>query len=732
MNTDHQLRRILREYWGFDDFLPLQREAMECVLSGRDSVVVLPTGGGKSLCFQVPALCLDRLTVVVSPLISLMKDQVDGLQADGIRAACINSLMALDERKEVADQIRAGRLRLLYVAPERLLADRTLDFLQSVGVAFFAIDEAHCISSWGHDFRPDYRELSQLRERFPKSSIHAFTATATERVRRDIATQLGLANAQFLVGSFDRANLVYRVERRANILAQIRAVIDRFPRQSGIVYCISRNDVEETSDALNELGYLTLPYHAGLPDGDRHRNQDAFTSEKVDTIVATVAFGMGIDKSNVRYVIHAGMPKSLEAYQQESGRAGRDGLEAECVLFYSGADLMIWKKMMAKEDSPAPGAKQMLEAMYGYCTGAACRHRMLVEHFGQQFDRSSCEACDVCLGELEEIEDSLIVAQKILSCVLRVGERFGADYVSQVLCGSRDQRVLKYKHDELSTYGILTPENKKTVRDWTEQLVSQRFIEKTGEYAVLRVTDTGRRLLRGEIGARLMKPAETQSALASAFEDGWDGVDRALFERLREIRRDEAERLGVPNYVVFGDSSLRDMARRRPTSAEHFGLIHGVGEKKQCDFGPLFTTAIADFCRQHELTTNQQPAPKSKPSAGPGRLGRPSKARRLAFELFERGQSIDQVAAQVDRARSTTVQYLVEYINLHGITEASPWVDVATSERIAIAIHQVGSVKPLTPIRNVLGDEITYDAIRIVASCQSNAGNIERQARNVD
>ncbi len=575
------LQDVLARYWGYDQFRPLQQRAMERVLAGRDSVVVLPTGGGKSLCYQAPAICLGGLAVVVSPLISLMKDQVDALKTNGVPAACINSSQSPREKREVAEEIRAGNLRLLYAAPERLLQPQTLEFLKSAGLSFVAVDEAHCISEWGHDFRPEYRALKILRKQFPNIGIHAYTATATDRVRQDIAQNLGLKTPEILVGSFDRPNLVYRVERRQNRTKQIRDVLDRHRGDSGIIYCISRKNVDTLSEELNAEGYKTRPYHAGLSDVERKRNQEAFIEEKIETIVATVAFGMGIDKSNVRYVVHAGMPKSLENYQQESGRAGRDGLEAECCLLYSGNDPRIWRKM-TEDDSPQSRAASLksLDAIDAFCTGLSCRHRGLVEHFGQAWDRESCHACDVCLGQLDLIGDALIVGQKILSSVVRQQQRFGGEYTALVLKGSKIKRVLDNGHDRISTFGLLADQEKQVIRDWIEQLASQGFLAKEGEYNVLKVTPAGRKVLKGEITPRLLKPRKLAKKKAAAVEtDAWEGVHRELFDVLRKLRRQEAEQRNIPTYIVFSDAALREMARRRPSTIEAFRTVRGVGER---------------------------------------------------------------------------------------------------------------------------------------------------------
>ncbi|MEY4180458.1 MAG: ATP-dependent helicase RecQ [Planctomycetota bacterium] len=604
------LKEALKKFWGYDGFRPLQEEAMRTVLDRRDSVVILPTGGGKSLCYQVPSICMPGLAVVVSPLISLMKDQVDALRACGVPAAYINSTQSPEERRSVSRSIEQGQLKLLYIAPERLVQPRTLEFLARSHVSLFAIDEAHCISEWGHDFRPEYRELSLLKRQFPKLGVHAFTATATPRVRDDIAVQLGLTDPVRLVGSFDRPNLIYRVERRDGLVEQIRKVLEQHRQEAGVIYCLTRRDVDTLHTTLSGMGYRTLPYHAGLSDEERHRHQDAFVGDRVDTIIATVAFGMGIDKSNVRYVVHAGMPKSLENYQQESGRAGRDGLEADCVLFYSAGDVVSWKQRWAKDaTAPPDGALESLDAMAAYCTGAVCRHKALTRYFGQELPGESCGACDLCLGQVDTVPDSLIVSQKILSSVVRQQERFGGDYTALVLRGSHDQRILQNGHEKLSTYGLLASESQRTVRDWIEQLAGQGYLRKVGEYQVLEVTPLGRQVLRGQITPRLLKPAEPDaeekrtkptggklpgSPKPSVAAESWEGVDRALFESLRQLRRKLADEMGVPAYIVFSDASLRDMARQRPQTLDEFRKIRGVGDRKTEDFGEEFIELIAD------------------------------------------------------------------------------------------------------------------------------------------
>jgi ATP-dependent DNA helicase RecQ len=694
------------------------------VLDDRDSLAVMPTGGGKSLCFQAPALCREGLAVVVSPLLALMKDQVDGLRTNGIPAAAVNSMLAADEKRQIAQQVEAGRLRLLYMSPERLVTPRTLEFLQNQHVSFFAIDEAHCISAWGHDFRPEYRDLRLLRDRFPHAGIHAYTATATEQVRRDIADQLGLRDPAVLVGDFRRPNLQYHVVRRQRGLSQVCSVIDRFRGQSGIVYCITRAEVDKTCAVLREMGYSALPYHAGMSDDDRKRNQESFLTEQADTIVATIAFGMGIDKSNVRYVIHAGMPKSVENYQQESGRAGRDGVEAECWLLYSGGDLMKWKRVLGNGNTEARSAAEAaLEKIYAYATSVTCRHASLIEHFGQPWDHGPCNACDVCLGKLEVVDDALVIGQKILSCVLRVRERYGADYVSLVLTGSREQRIVAAGHDKLSTWGILSEYRRPDVRQWLEQLVTQGFLSKEGEYHLVRVTETGRRLLSGEVAPMLLRPAKEQAGPSrAAMLESWEGVDQGLFDTLRQLRREEATRRAVPAYIVFSDATLRDMARRRPSTVERLLDVHGVGQQKSADFGQQFVDCIVTHCRRHDVSMDVQPAAayEAPPTPSAGAV--------QSFALFDEGLSVEETAERLSRAVSTTYGYLESYVRHRRVTDATRWISPRELEQVEAIVEHAGAER-LKPIYEALHGRIGYERIRIAVACLANRSSGEPNVR---
>ena len=594
---DAQITDVLSRWWGFDRLRPLQADAIRAALAGRDSLVVMPTGGGKSLCYQLPPLVSESTDVVISPLVALMKDQVDALEAIGYPAAAIHGGMSPEERAAVRDRLAAGELRLLFTAPERLVNSGLIDLLARVGVKRFAVDEAHCISQWGHDFRPEYRQMSVLRDHFPTASIHAFTATATPRVRDDIARQLNLRDPALLVGTFDRPNLVYRVVPRTDRVAQTLTILGRHRGEASIVYCISRKETDQLAARLVAEGLLARPYHAGLNAKERHRTQEAFARETIDVVVATVAFGMGIDRSDVRLVLHTSLPKSLEAYQQETGRAGRDGLAAECLLLYSSADVFSWESLVRKsaaESDLDPDEQERLiasqaehlHAMRRYAQAARCRHAALSEYFGQGYSAPSCGACDVCLGETENLPDATVVAQKILSCVARVQERFGVRHVCEVLRGANTDAVRRFGHERLSTFGLLAALDQRAAENLVHQLLDQELLGRTGgDRPVVTLNDRSWEVLRGGREVVLLEPRTRKAKASQADTDDWRGVDRDLFERLRKWRRQIAEARGKPAWTILDDKALRAIAREKPDSPAALLRCKGIGEKRLADFG---------------------------------------------------------------------------------------------------------------------------------------------------
>ncbi len=716
------LGRILepvRRYWGFEQLRPLQAEAIQAELAHRDSVVVLPTGGGKSLCYQVPPVLADRTDIVVSPLISLMKDQVDGLRACGYPAAALHSGLTPAERNETVRGIVAGQYRLIFVSPERILTPRFLDIIRRLDVRAFAIDEAHCISHWGHDFRPEYRQLATLKERFPKASLHAYTATATQRVRRDVAEQLRLSDPAILVGVFDRANLVYRVVPRIDVYAQVEEVVRRHHKEGVIVYCLSRRDTEDMAESLKQGGINAQAYHAGLSPDTRRRTQDAFSDESLNVVTATVAFGMGIDRSNVRSVIHATMPKSIEHYQQETGRAGRDGLEAECVLFYSAADVMRWESLISKSAEEAADPEriiaaqmELLEQMRRYCSPVQCRHRGLSEYFGQDYPKANCEACDVCLGETEGVQDATVIAQQILSCVARTQERFGIGHVVDVLLGADTERIRRFGHDRQSTHGLLKETPKKELTNWIYQLVDQGLLVRTaGDLPVLCLNEASWEVMRDGRKVLLTKPKAKPVTKTRAARQSWEGVDTGLFEHLREIRKELAQERNAPAFVIFGDATLRDLARRRPGSLAELRHVQGIGDAKMSEFGMRFLAEIKRYCDRRGLDLD---AATGSPTA-PRRRKKRSAGKEEAFKLFAQGASIDQVAETVGRTRGTTATYLAEFIEATRPGRIETWVDEDTYRTVADVARDVGT-RRLKPIFDGLDERVPYDVIRIVVT----------------
>ncbi len=598
-----QIYAVLERYWGYTSFLPLQEEAIRSMLEDEDSLTVLPTGGGKSLCFQLPALLKEGMAVVVSPLISLMKDQVDNLKDMGIASCCLNSSLSAGQQRSVIEQVRQGEIKLLYVSPERLQNEGTINLLNSVGLSFFVIDEAHCISHWGHDFRANYRNLRMIKERFKSISVHAFTATATREVQRDILEQLELSHPKIHLGRVDRPNLTYRVIPRKQILKQITGVLAKHAGEAGIIYCLRRKDVDAVSEDLKRLGIDNVGYHAGMSDEERHRAQEKFAREEVNIIVATIAFGMGIDRSNIRFIIHAGMPKSIEHYQQETGRAGRDRLPAACYMFYGGGDYRLWS-FFAEESSEREVMLKKVGLIYNFCTQPQCRHKVLVNYFGQDYEKHSCDACDYCLNELEMVDDALMLGQKILSCVVEVRQEyygFGAGHVVNVLKGKLTEKIERRGHHHLPAFATMPEESEVFIRHMIEQLVGQGFLFKEGEFSTLSVTDTGKRLLHGEVSPVLAKPLlpakkkEIARKTRERRDEEWAEIDQGLFQILRKKRSELARERAVPAYIIFSDKTLRDIAAKKPVTKEAFSDVYGVGENKLKSYADIFIKVIKDY-----------------------------------------------------------------------------------------------------------------------------------------
>ena len=598
--------------WGFTELRPRQAEAMRESLLAKDVLVIMPTGGGKSLCYQAPALVRPGLTLVVSPLIALMKDQLDALLSNGVRAAMLTSALGSDERSAVHSALARGELDLLFASPERLASEGFIEQLERGGLTAIAVDEAHCISHWGHDFRPDYRQIGALRARRPDVPITALTATATPRVRDDIVRALGLVDPVRVIGDFDRPNLTYRVLPRLSLEDQVMEVIGRHPGGAGIIYCIRRKDTESLARDLARRGVRAMPYHAGLDSAERDRVQESFLNEGIDVVVATVAFGMGIDRPDVRFVIHASLPKGVEQYSQETGRAGRDGLPSECVLLYSGSDYQGWRGIMERSAQEAEadgatgamdelaGALDRLGELWGYANGGICRHKYLVEYFGGDYvpKDEGCGGCDVCLGELTAVPEAKTKAQMILSCVVRCHQRFGAGHVTDVLRGANTAKLRGKGHDKLSTYGLMKDHPASEIRAWIDQLVALEHLGvASGQYPTLFMTATGKEVMLGEREVSLFLPQKPKratrkrAARAAAEVESLD-VDEGLFEALRKLRKEMAAERGVPPYILFNDRTLAHLASHKPSNEAEFLAIKGVGEKKAEDLGPAFLEAI--------------------------------------------------------------------------------------------------------------------------------------------
>ena len=668
--TTTDVHVLLKRHFGYDQFRPGQEEIISNALAGRNSLVVMPTGGGKSLCYQLPALATGGVTLVISPLIALMKDQVDGLRANGIPTDFLNSTLDNRTAAEVERGAQAGAVRLLYVAPERVSMPGFRRFLGTLDLRMIAIDEAHCISEWGHDFRPDYRTLAELRALFPQTPVMALTATATERVQRDIVEQLRLDDCRRFVSGFDRPNLTYRVEPGAGAGDALLALLEERKGQSAIVYCFSRKDTEELADRLTSAGYPAVAYHAGLDARTRRLTQERFIDGDVPIVAATIAFGMGIDKPDIRLVAHYTLPKSIEGYYQETGRAGRDGLPSECVLFFNEGDRAKQEYFIQGMTGEARAvAERQLQQMVDFCRLSTCRRRYLLQYFGETETRDACGNCDTCLAQRQAV-DVTVVAQKVMSAVIRTGERFGFAHVGNVLLGKNLKRVRELEHDKLTVFGIVDDYDRDGLRRVADGLVERGLLAKAeGKYATLSLTKEGRAWLRGQGPLTLelrIAEATTRAKPSQTGRGGAaDAIDNALFDQLRALRRRLADEENVPAYIVFGDATLRGLAAARPVTTQEMLRVSGVGPAKLERYGEAFLKVI----REHVGDGYPEATTETAEETGNGRptyiatdrLSEIRKTHPRAYEpwtdseerelerLHEAGLSIDELAARMRR-----------------------------------------------------------------------------------
>lgn len=700
MSQFQSLEEALKHFFGYDTFRPGQAQIVETALENRDLLIIMPTGGGKSLCFQLPALLKSGVMIVVSPLISLMQDQVDALLDNGIGATFLNSTLSWDEVRSRENAILNGKIKLLYVAPERLLSEKFGPFLDMVrsqiGISAFAIDEAHCVSEWGHDFRPEYRQIKQLRQRYPDIPVLALTATATKRVREDIIQQLMLKQPSIHIASFNRPNLYYDVQpKHSQSYNQLFKLI-KSHQGSGIVYCLSRRSVDDIAFRLQNDGISALPYHAGMTDEARSINQTRFIRDDVQVMVATVAFGMGINKIDVRFVIHYDLPRNLESYYQESGRAGRDGDPAHCTLFYNTGDIVKIKYLIDQKPDPKEQqiAFQQLNQAVDYAEGTECRRTIQLRYFGERFT-GNCDNCDNCRHP-KPIEDWTIEAQKFLSCVARCGERFGMMHIIEVLRGSRKKKIEQYGHHLLSTYGI---GKDKTLDAWKmlgRSLLHQGLLDETNDgYRILKLNKLSWEILRKQ---RSVHIAITQTPVAKALADiSATSIEvEILFERLRRLRKQIADANSVPPYVVFPDSSLRLMAQKQPQTLEKFGEISGVGTHKLAQYGDQFVSEIRAFCQEQQL-----PVPL------------PNNTNMVTLQFHQQGLTIAEIAETRKLSPSTVINHLSELLEMKQPVELNRLVAPERQKVIIKALETVGA-DLLKPIREYLGEEYSYDEIRLV------------------
>ena len=704
----------LKAYFGFDRFLPLQEEIITKVLAKRDTLVLMPTGGGKSLCYQLPALRLKGLTLVVSPLIALMKDQVDGLGANGVPAGLLNSTLAAQEASQVQDQARQGKIKILYVAPERLALPGFQRFLQSLDVSLIAIDEAHCISEWGHDFRPDYRNLKSLRRDFPGVPVIALTATATEPVREDIINQLGLDKPEIFISSFNRPNLTYTIQPKTEPLGSLLHLLEKHQGGSAIIYRFSRKATEETALELSERGFSALPYHAGLERDLRRETQEKFIRDQVQIVVATIAFGMGIDKPDVRLVVHYDLPKTVEGYYQETGRAGRDGLPSDCVLFYSYGDRSKQEYFISQieDDDEREKAHNKLDQVLALCDLQTCRRAYLMEYLGESWPQTNCGGCDICLLPREEF-DATEIAQKILSTVIRTGERFGVNYLVDVLRGSANKAVRTRGHHELPVFGISRDVDSDDLKEMVRSLVTNGLLAQNGgDYPTLGVSQRGHKFLKNREKLTLTRPKQAAPVRQVAFPgDRETAYDTKLFDELAALRLEIATDREVPAYQIFGNKSLQQMAFHMPQNELEFSKISGVGDAKLRDFSERFLEVINEYVE----ATGQPAAVNRVPVSAPKKRVRGiSMSIRETKDLVAQGLSFEEVAEQRGISETTIRSHLERFIQEGGQVDLGhlmPPEDRRT--KIAAAFKEMGEAR-LTPVREFLGDDYTWGELAVV------------------
>jgi len=703
---------ILKETFGYDTFRPLQREVIENVMARRDTLAVMPTGGGKSLCYQIPSLLFDGLTVVVSPLISLMKDQVEQLRAFGVPALFLNSSLGPQEYQENMDYVKRGEVKLLYVAPETLLTPRILTLLAGLKVDCLTIDEAHCISEWGHDFRPEYRQLVQVRKQFPQAVCLALTATATSRVRQDIRSTLQFATSNEFVASFDRENLFIEVLPKRDATRQTMDMLERYKDQSGIVYCFSRKQVDDLASYLISRGYSARPYHAGLEDIERKRNQEAFIRDDAQIIIATIAFGMGINKPNVRFVIHYDLPKSVEGYYQEIGRAGRDGLPAHCLLLYSYADVAKLNYFIdQKEGEERRVAIQHLNAIVGYAEDeTSCRRKPLLNYFGESYAADNCSNCDNCNSSPTPLTDVTIPAQKFLSCVKRAGEKFGAGHITDILLGSKNEKVLRWGHEKLSTYGIGGELTQKQWMHLARQLLSMGYLKQEGEYRTLGLTPKALEALRKR--APIMGVLQ-EAERVKKKEGKKEGIEynHALFAILRQKRKEMADEAGVPPYVIFPDRTLTEMAAYYPQSTAGLLNISGVGQVKLVQYGDAFLDVIRAYSEKHGLKEKRKEAPREKSDSNRRYV--------IVAEAYNAGDTVDDLMRRYGVAVGTILDHLSRYLaagnalrkdsDLQSLTSATP----DQQQAVFAAFNELSSTY-LKPIYDKMNGALNYDDLKIL------------------